>query len=264
MVAPLRKKNTLEQTGFQLVPGGFTHSGRTWRTEDIIETRRMRQAGASSDGEGLDVIAISFQMKSGDLLKVYETPTWTSDSQQYRVAKIESMFAELSRDSFNARLARYVQQLEEHGYFDYNGWRFFPSRTSLKDVNSGRTYPLKDYSLSFDGLNVILNEKHPSLGAKLLKSFATAMTGKVTGFTTMIDPDVIFGLLHGREGVRAPRRPYPDALGLAQQASGRTARNDLGLARFARILELLGKQRRVVANASGVAGHGVPDDRGNK
>ena len=42
MVASFKKKNTLEQTEFALVDGGFTYRNKIYRFEDVIETRIIR------------------------------------------------------------------------------------------------------------------------------------------------------------------------------------------------------------------------------
>ena len=42
MVAPFKKKNTLEQTGFALVDGGFIYRNKVYSFDDVIETRSIK------------------------------------------------------------------------------------------------------------------------------------------------------------------------------------------------------------------------------
>lgn len=201
MVAPLRNKNSVSQNGFALIPGGFTHTGRNYRFEDVEETRIYRTAlehkvilvGSSYHY----AISVIFGMKNGENIQVTEQPTWTSDSDDNIIAKIEQAFAEISKQSWNTRVKKYQDQVAERGFYEYNGWRFYPKERKLQDLSSKKYYFLDSTELGKSYGFISVKDRNEGIGAKLFKM----MSSNAVGIGTLIDTDVFFALLKHHFGL---------------------------------------------------------------
>lgn len=195
MVAALKPKNTVKQHGFALVPGGFTHGGRVHRFEDVLETRVMRSVlqhkvvlvGSSYHYS----ISVMFVMRNGENLQVTEMPTWTSESDNSVIDDIERAFAEISKASWNNRVAKYQRQVDERGFFEYNGWRFYPKVRRLHNLANNKYYDLDSCALGKSYGFISVKDRNEGLGSKLFRQIA----GKQEGIGTLIDTDVFFALL---------------------------------------------------------------------
>lgn len=198
MVAPLFKKNTLGQTNFRFSDDGFFSSGLHYKFDDVIEVRRVRalfttkQVGYGVVAESHS-ISIAFQMQSGELVQVTEQPTWFSESKLERVEKLEEIFAIVCAKTFPRRLQRYEQQVQARGFFEYAGWRFYPTDGKLIDVANRRAYAAAQskFARRF-GFVSLTDQRQSAIQQRLSKE---------VGFSTLSDSDVIFELLRKHFGI---------------------------------------------------------------
>lgn len=130
MVAAFKKKNTLMQTGFALTDDGFTYCNKLYGFEDVVETKIIRSVFEHKvilvGSEYHHSVSIVIGVKSGELLQVTEQPTWLSDSKLNSVEYIENLFSVISQKSWGNRVKKYTKQVNDTGYYEYNGWRFYP------------------------------------------------------------------------------------------------------------------------------------------
>ena len=201
MVAAFRKKNTLEQTGFALADGGFTYCNKPYRFEDVIETRIFRSVLEHKvilvGSEYHYSVSIIIGVKSGELLQVTEQPTWLSDSKLSSVEHVENMFSVISQKSWDNRVQKYTRQVNDAGYYEYNGWRFYPQQRKIQHLKNNRYYDLSSINLLKSYGFVAVKEKNEGLGSKLFKS----LVGNQVGIGTLIDTDVFFALLKHYFGI---------------------------------------------------------------
>lgn len=194
MVAPLIKKNTLEQTKFKLTEHGFISSGLNYSFDDVVETKSIRQVfELKTVFVGSDYthsISILFTMKSGENIQLTEQSTMTYTSKLERVEHIQNIFNTVSSKSFNARVSKYIKQVENQGFYEYSGWRFFPEQKKLINIETKRAYSTQATSFlkSYGFIEVV--SKAEGLGEKLSRK----IKGSV-GINTLIDTDVFFALL---------------------------------------------------------------------
>jgi hypothetical protein len=195
MVAALNKKNTLDQTGFALVDGGFAYRNRTYRFEDVTETRCLRSVlehkivlvGSTHHHS----VSIIITVKSGEQLQVTEQPTWLSDSKLSSVEYVEKLFSVISQESWENRILKYTNNVMEFGFFDYNGWRFYPKAQKIQNTSNNKYYDLNSVNLGRRYGFITINERNEGLGSKIFKN----IVGNPTGIGTLIDSDVFFALL---------------------------------------------------------------------
>lgn len=195
MAAPLRKKNTLEQTGFALTTRGIKYCEKFFSFEDVIETRAVRQVLEqrtvlvnSTFHYSISIVMIT---KSGEMLQVTEQPTVFSDSKLSKVEYIEDLFKEISRKTWDTRLKKYINQVNEKGFFEYDNWRFYTNQKVIQDLKSDKVYPIETTELVKQPHSILVQEKNMGIGMKLMKSFV----GKPQQITTMTDPDIFFFIL---------------------------------------------------------------------
>lgn len=100
MVAAFKKKNTIEQTGFNLVPDGFSYRNRQYKFGDVIETRIFRSVLEHKvvlvGSDYHHSVSVVFITKSGKELQVTEQPTWLSDSKMSSIEHVEKVFSRIS------------------------------------------------------------------------------------------------------------------------------------------------------------------------
>ncbi len=195
MVAAVKKKNTIEQTGFALVDDGFTYRNKVYRFDDVAETRILRSVfELRTIPVGSDYshsISIMLCMKSGENLQVSEQPTMTSDSKLSRVEYVERAFETISKMSWDVRARKYVRQIDELGYFDYSGWRFYPKQRKIQHLEKNRNYELNSTELLKSYGFITVKDKNDGLGSKLFKK----LVGGEAGIGTLSDSDIFFALL---------------------------------------------------------------------
>lgn len=195
MAAPLRKKNTLEQTGFALTDTGIKYRDKFYIFDEITETRVARHVLEhkvvlvnSTYHYSISIVMI---LKSGEMIQVTEQPTWLSDSKLSSVQYIENQFSIISEKTWDIRVEKYTQQIREKGYFDYNGWLFYPNQKVIQDTKKNKVYNLDSIELLKSPEYITVKEKNVGLGSKLMQS----LVGKPSIIITRTDTDVFFTLL---------------------------------------------------------------------
>lgn len=195
MVAAFKKKNTLEQTGFALADGGFTYCGKPYRFDEVIETRIIRSVLEHKfiivGSDYHHSVSIMIGVKSGELLQVTEQPTWLSDSKLSSVEYVENLFSVISQESWDNRVQKYTRQVSDIGYYEYNGWRFYPNKRKIQYLKNNKYYDLNSVNLLKSYGFIAVKEKNEGLGSKLIKN----LIGGQVGIGTLIDTDVFFDLL---------------------------------------------------------------------
>lgn len=195
MAATFKKKNTLKQTGFALTEGGFTYCNKIYRFDDVIKTGILRSVLEHKvilvGSEYHHSISIIIGVKSGELLQVTEQPTWLSDSKLCSVEHIENLFSVISQKSWDNRVQKYTRQVNDVGYFEYNGWRFYPNQRKIQDIKNNKYYDLNSVNLLKSYGFIAVKEKNEGLSSKLIKS----LVGDQVGIGTLFDADVFFALL---------------------------------------------------------------------
>ena len=201
MVAASKKKNTLEQTGFALVEGGFAYCNKIYKFEDVTETRICRSVLEHKiilvGSDYHHSVSIMIGVKSGELLQVTEQPTWLSDSKLSSVEYVENIFSVISQKSWDNRVLKYTKNIDDLGYFEYNGWRFYTKQRKIQDIKSNKCYDLSSVNFLKSYGFIAVKEKNEGLGSKLIKS----LVGGQVGIGTLIDTDVFFALLKHYFGV---------------------------------------------------------------
>ncbi len=195
MVAAFKKKNTLEQTGFALSDGGFTYYNSLYSFDEVVETRILRSVLEHKvilvGSDYHHSVSIMIGLKSGELLQVTEQPTWLSDSKLSSVEHVENLFFVISQKSWDNRVQKYTRQVNDVGYYEYNGWRFYPKQRKIQDIKNNKYYDLSSVNLLKSYGFIGVKEKNEGLGSKLIKS----LVGGQAGIGTLIDTDVFFALL---------------------------------------------------------------------
>jgi hypothetical protein len=140
MLTPLINKNSLEKTGFQLTPTGFVVRGGTYSFNDVVSVRSSRIVPGARRADARPAITLTVSTSDGHKVNVAERPTWTSSSRRNLVDYLEGAFEEICEQTFDHRAQRYVDQVARLGFFDYAGWRFFPSQRSVLDMRTGASF----------------------------------------------------------------------------------------------------------------------------
>lgn len=201
MAAPLRRKNTLEQTGFALTDEGFQYRGQSYAFGDIIETLRLRQRLETHylfiGSDYTHAISVVLVMRAGDREQLTETPTFFGRSRSENVDKIEEIFAHASIRTFQQRAKKYLDQLHDQGHFEYSGWQFWPASRTVGEIGSEERYSTEgdEFLRSFGFLEVRRRSSGP-LGA------LSAAIRRRTGIGTLRDTDVFYALLAQYFGLR--------------------------------------------------------------
>lgn len=192
MVAALKKKHTLDQTGFDVNDDGFVYGGRQFSFDDVIETRIIRSVLQTTTvfvGSDFDhSVSILFVTKNGQQLQVTEQPTWVSNSKLKTVERIENMFSKISEMSKTSRIKKYTSQIEKFGYFDYSGWRFFTRELKVVHIAKNKEFRLSEVSLlkSYGFISIKPNSE------SLISKFLSKAFNEVRDISTITDTDIIF------------------------------------------------------------------------
>jgi hypothetical protein len=161
MVAPLFKKNSLEQTSFELTESGFLYKGKNYYFKDVIEASRLRHVLETKfvmvGSDYTHGISILFLMNSGEKVQLTESPTWFSNSK---------------------------------GFFEYSGWFFYPKERKIVEAQKNREYQIDSIRLVKSYGWIRVERMKESLGDKLKKK----ITGNI-GINTILDTDVFYSLL---------------------------------------------------------------------
>ena len=146
MVASIFKKNTLEQTSFNVSEIGFMYKGRKYVFNDVVETRsyrvihQTRHIPAGITESHNPAMSFVLVMQDGENIQVTEQSTLFSSSKQERVNQLQKSFDEICAKTYKQRIQKYVAQIEAKGYFEYNGWHFAPKQQKIINASSGHAY----------------------------------------------------------------------------------------------------------------------------
>lgn len=201
MIAPLFKKNTIEQTGFVVVDDGFSYKGRTYKLADVVETRSYRvihqtrhiPLGVTASHDP----AFSFVliMRDGEAVQVTEQSTLLSSSKQDRVDDLQKSYDFICEKTFQQRAQKYVTQIEANGYFEYGAWRLSASQQKIIDTTSGKGYSVSELKFLRNYGFIELVPFNEGLVAKALRKSKQELSGKRCGIGTLSDGDVFFAML---------------------------------------------------------------------
>ena len=201
MVAPLFKKNTLEQTGFGVNDEGFSYKGREYRFEDVIETRsyrviyQTRHIPVGFTENHNPAFSFILLMRDGEAVQVTEQSTLLSSSKQERINLLQSAYDLISERTFQQRAQKYTTQIESNGYFDYGKWRFSPPQQKIIDTDSGKGFSVSELQFLRSYGFIELVPTSEGLMAKALRKSKQEISGKRYGIGTLSDGDVFFALL---------------------------------------------------------------------
>ncbi|MDD2761735.1 MAG: hypothetical protein PHH11_15765 [Methylomonas sp.] len=200
MVAPLKRKNTIEQTGFMLTSSGFKYAGRHYTDADVLAIRSYRVIHRThyvmiATYEHDPAISFILTLKDGTEAQVTEQSTWTYSSKQDRVNRLQADLDEICKRTFNQRVRKYTAQLESLGFYQYGVWRFFPQQQRFSDTTSGRTFTVSETKLLLHYGFVEVQERSEGLAAKLFRRAKEETVGGRYGIPTLEDGDVFFALL---------------------------------------------------------------------
>ncbi|MEQ1486423.1 hypothetical protein [Methyloglobulus sp.] len=193
-MVPFAKKNTLEQTGFKLTDDGFIHSGISYKFDEVVETLCYRQVFELKTlfigSDFTHSIGILFGIETGEVIRLTEQPTWFSKSTLDRVEHVQNIFNHVSEKTFENRINKYTRQVEEQGFYEYSGWRFFPEQNKIIDIERKRAYStLTTKFFKSYGFIKVVNEAD-GFGEKISNKFKDE-----TGIHTLTNMDVFFALL---------------------------------------------------------------------
>ena len=201
MIAPLFKKNSLEQTGFAVSDDGFSYKGRTYSFAEVAETRSYRvihhtrhvPLGITSSHN--PVFSFVLLMRDGETVQVTEQSTLLSSSRQERVDQLQQSYDFICEKTFQQRALKYIDQIEANGYFEYGGWRLSPSQQKIIDTTSGKAYPVSELQFLRGYGFIELVPSNEGLVAKALRKSKREFSGSRYGIGTLSDGDVFFTLL---------------------------------------------------------------------
>lgn len=112
------------------------------------------------------------------------------------IKNLINIYATLARASFPHRLKRYEGQLDERGYFEHDGCKFFPpKRIEFRT----RNFDLNDHKLVRGPTFVEIRPRSDGMLQKLKREFTLART---PGFDTRKDGDVLFDMLERHYRIR--------------------------------------------------------------
>ena len=201
MVAPLFKKNTLEQTGFSVHESGFSYKGRAYNFSEVSETRSYRvihQTHYVPTGFTVDhnpAFSFVLVMRDGESIQVTEQSTILSSSKYEVVALLQKSYDHICQETFQQRAKKYLDQIETNGYFDYGHWRLSPAQQKIIDTSSGKGFSIAEMKFLRSYGFIELVPRNESLMAKTLRKSKQEITGKAYGISTLSDGDVFFALL---------------------------------------------------------------------
>ena len=151
MVAPFRKKNTVEQTFFRFNENFFNYFSNQYLYEDINEIRiarskfELKVIGVGSDYSY--AIATEIKMNNYEILKITEQPTFFSKEDLSKIKYIEDFIAIALKKSLRNRLKKYTEQVELNKYFSYSDWFFYVEDRVLFDIKNNKKYQINSINI---------------------------------------------------------------------------------------------------------------------
>ena len=194
MVA-LSNKYSLKKTGFELEDEGIKYRHRYYRFDDVVEIKAVRHTLEKKFvGLGSDFhcsIAIAIYVQSGEELRVTEKQTLLSNANINIVQIIENQFTIISEKTRLNRLNKYVEQVENAGYYEYSGWNFYPQQQLIKNVKRDKSYNIDSVVLSRKPLYIEVKMRNTGAGLEMIKNLGA----KIEAIDTLTDTDIFFILL---------------------------------------------------------------------
>jgi hypothetical protein len=195
MVAPLKKKHTIEQSSFTFNDDYFKYSRNKYSYEDIIELRIVRtRLELRTIGVGSDYsygIGVEIKMNDNEMLKLIEQPTMFSKEDLENIKYIEEFIEIASHKSWENRVKNYSDQVNKKGYFTYANWNLYIEDEILFDKKTDKEYQLNSINLGKRYGVLVINNKKKSFTDKLIGS----ISGKEILIDTLTNTDVFFALL---------------------------------------------------------------------
>lgn len=111
-------------------------------------------------------------------------------NKKNEIESLKQLYYYLSQQSFEHRLAHYLRELEDNGYFEYDKCRFYPKKQVI--VFRKKAFPLATYTLLRGKGYVEIRKKTWTFAEKIKREFAVT---KLPHFETQTDTDVIYALL---------------------------------------------------------------------
>ena len=189
----------------QISSGGFQCKGVHHPFADIAHLRFARTKTTIHAGLPVEMtkigsdesVGLMIFLRSGEDIKVTEKPGWFFSSKEENIHGIIDIYAKLSQATFSPRLASYIEDAKTHGYFVYNGYRFFLSRRIIASVDQEFTLENTDFFRSYSYIE--LRPKNSNLAQKLKRHLGASKPNMVD---TLTDTDVIFTILTKFYGLR--------------------------------------------------------------
>lgn len=195
MVAPFKKKNTIEKNGFKLTDTGFWYSGNHYSFDEVVSIGRFRQVHEMKTlfvgSDYTHQISIAIQTKTGEHLQVTEQESWTGSSRENIVEYIDNAYFVIAERGWNNRCQNYFASVERYGYYVYGGFRFYPKTKSIVEVSTGKEYKKDEIFVSRNATTFYGKRKNHN---NLLKKLWTGSDDEII-ISTLYDIDVFYALL---------------------------------------------------------------------
>jgi hypothetical protein len=195
MVAPLKRKNTIEQNFFRFDDAFFYFSAKKYLYEDIEEIRFVRSRfELKTIGVGSDYsysIAVEITINKNEKLKLIEQPTFFSSEKVENIKYIEEFLKNALSKSWENRIQKYIEQVQRNKFFTYANWNFYINDREFYDSQNNKKYSLNSVQLFKNYGTLVLKEKNESFASK----FANVALGKQIFIDTLTNTDVFYALL---------------------------------------------------------------------
>lgn len=207
MAAPLRRRHTIEQTRFELLPDGVRYKDEAYSFSEVVSawsyrvSHRTHYVGVGTD-EHDPGFSFVLTMEDGSHVQVTEQSTWTYTSKQERIDSLQAAFNEICARTFQKRAEKYVHQLERKGFFNYAGWRFSPTDQTIRNIESEDVFDTRETNFLRGYGFLELRPRSEGLADKFVRRAKLELTGRRKGIGTLTDPDVFYALLEHYFGLR--------------------------------------------------------------
>ena len=195
MVAPLKKKHTIEQNFFRFNDVCFNFSTNEFSYTEISEIRFVRSRfELKTIGVGSDYsysIAVEITMNNNEKLKLIEQPTFFSNEKIENIKYIEEFLKNALSKSWDNRVKKYIEQVDRNKFFTYANWIFYINERELHDSQNRKKYSLNSVQLFKNYGSLVIKEKNESFATK----FAKITLGKQIFIDTLTNTDVFYALL---------------------------------------------------------------------
>ena len=195
MVAPFKKKHTVEQNFFRFNEASFNFATKEFSYTEINEIRIARSRfELKTIGVGSDYsysIALELTMKNLEKLKLIEQPTFFSNENINNIKYIESFLDNALKKSWENRVNKYIEQVNKNKCFTYANWIFHTIDKEFYDSLNNKKYSLESVQFFKNFGSLVIKEKNESL----LSKFSKITFGKQIFIDTLTNTDVFYALL---------------------------------------------------------------------